>query len=188
MSNPYEASSGGDPHTLNKPLPAAQLPGMVGHIRIVAILMMIQGVLELLMAVYYVCFGIFFGEAFSQAVIENQQGGNPPPREFVTTMMTVTVFVLGACGLIPGVLHCYAGYRNFLFSNRTLGMIALAGGIVSLGTIYCCPTSMALLIYGCIVYQNQQVGKAFALTAEGYPPDAILTTFSRYRYEQEMNC
>lgn len=189
MSNPYEAPTGKDPRDLNKPLPPAQPPGLVSQVRVVAILMMIQGVFELLFAIYLGVFGLFFGGMMGQMMREDpnfQRGGGPPP-EFVEAMMTYMPVAMGVGGLLAGILHCYAGYRNFQFSSRTLGIVALVSGLLTISTFYCCPTAFALFIYGLIIYMNDQVAKAFEMTAEGYPPDAILATFSRYRYEQEMS-
>lgn len=187
MSNPYEATAAPTPLGTNKPLPPPEPPGLVGHVRIVAILMLVQGVLELLMAVYYVVFGLFFGASFSEAMLENpnfRQGQGPPP-EVMSSIMTATPIVMGFFGFVVGVLHVYAGYRNFLFQNRTLGIIALVGGMASIMTVYCCPTSFVLFIYGAIVYMNDSVARAFAMSSEGYPADAILFTFSGYRYQDE---
>lgn len=187
MSNPYESHF--EPRALpaNKPLPQQQPPGLVGHVRVVAILMIVQGILELLIAIYYVVFGIFFGSAFSEAMLQDpnfQQGQGPPP-ELMSGIMTATPIVMGFFGLAVGVLHVYAGYRNFLFRNRTLGIIALVGGLASIMTVYCCPTSFLLFIYGAIVFVNDSVSRAFAMAGEGYPTDAILFAFSGYRNDEE---
>lgn len=155
---------------------------MVGHVRIIAILLIVQGVLELLVSLYYCAFGLFIGPSLTNAMMENSQmqPGGGPPREFMSTVMTATWIVMAACGLVPGVLHCWAGFRNFMFRGRTLGIIALISSVVSMGTVYCCPTSVALLIYGLIVYLNGYVARAFDLANAGRRPEEILA----YRYEQ----
>ncbi|MBP89010.1 MAG: hypothetical protein CMJ64_20235 [Planctomycetaceae bacterium] len=184
MSNPYADPQ---PTAPSKPLPPPQPPGLVGHVRIVAVLMLVQGVLELLMAIYYAVFGIFFGSTLGEAMMENsgmRQAQGPPP-ELMSAIMTATPIVMGFFGFIVGVLHVYAGYRNFLFQNRRLGIIALVGGMASIMTLYCCPTSFLLFIYGAIVYMNDSVVTAFAMTSEGYPPDAILVTFTGYRNNEQ---
>ena len=185
MSNPYEATPDQQLVASPKALPPRQPPGLVGHIRVVAILMLVQGVLELLMAIYYVIFGILFGGMFGEAMMEHPdfQRGQAPPPEFMSAIMMGVPIVMGLVGFVVGVLHVYAGYRNFLFQNRTLGIIALVGGLASIMTIYCCPTSFMLFIYGAIVYLNESVAKAFAMAAQGYPADAILFTFSRQQHE-----
>jgi len=187
MSNPYEAPSEQQPSASTKPLPPPQPPGLVGHIRIVAVLMIVQGVLELLIALYLLVFGVFFGATFGEAMMESpdfRQAQGPPP-ELMSGIMTATPIVMGCFGFAVGVLHLYAGYRNFLIQNRTLGIIALVGGLASIMTIYCCPTSFLLFIYGAIVYMNDSVVKAFAMSSNGYPADAILFTFSGYRHGEE---
>lgn len=187
MSNPYEAPNDQVPQATTKPLPPPQPPGLVGHVRIVAILMIVQGVLELLLAIYFIVFGLFFGSTFGDAMMRDpnfRQGQGPPP-ELMSAIMTATPIVMGAVGFVVGVLHVYAGFRNFLFQNRMLGIIALVGGMASIGTVYCCPTSFMLFIYGAIVYMNASVTRAFDMAVEGYPSDAILFTFSGYRHTEE---
>jgi hypothetical protein len=187
MSNPYEAPIDYAPQATTKPLPPRELPGLVGHVRIVAILMIVQGVLELLMAIYFIVFGFFFGATLGEAMMKDpnfRQGQGPPP-ELMSAIMTATPIVMGSVGFIVGVLHIYAGFRNFLFQNRMLGIIALVGGMASIGTVYCCPTSFMLFIYGAIVYMNPSVVRAFGMAAEGYPSDAILFTFSGFRRAEE---
>jgi hypothetical protein len=139
------------------------------------------------MALYYIFLGIFFGATFGEAMMENsnfRQGQGPPP-EVVSAIMTATPIVMGFFGFVVGVPHVYAGYRNFLFQNRTLGIIALVGGLASILTVYCCPTSFLLFVYGAIVYMNESVARAFAMGREGYPADAILYTFSGHRYNEK---
>jgi hypothetical protein len=45
--------------------------------------------------------------------------------------------------------------------------VALVMGSISIGTCYCAPTSIALLVYGLIIYLNNSAVQAFALAKQG---------------------
>jgi hypothetical protein len=159
-------------------LPPAQEPGLVGHVRVVAILMMVQGTLEILMGFFWVTMAALFPTLTS--MMEGQQNQPPPPEEALWFII-VLYGGIGVVHLVVGILHAYAGYHNYSFKRRTLGIVALSSGVGTLFGCYCLPTAVALSVYGLIVYLNGPVGRAFTMGDEGYPGDAILVTFSRYR-------
>jgi hypothetical protein len=189
MSNPYESPPEviSSPSAVSRPLPPPQPPGLVGHIRIVAILMIVQGVLELLMGFFLI--GMSF---MAVTVMKDMFANNPampppgqgPSPEVMGNVLFGTYLSMGIAAFLLGLLHCYAGYQNFNFRGRMLGLIGSLGGLGAIITCYCLPTGIALCVYGLIVHFNASVAAAFQMQAEGFSADAILATFSRYHYEQ----
>ncbi|MCA9120296.1 MAG: hypothetical protein H6822_33350 [Planctomycetaceae bacterium] len=187
MSNPYEAPLGEIPmETGGGPLPPPQEPGMVGQVRIVSILMMIQGALDLLAGLGLIGMGFFMAFAMQEAFANNPQAqqGNGPPPETVVNMVSWIYGGLGAVVGSIGMLNLFAGYRNWKYKARTLGIISLVSGLGTIFSCYCAPTSLALCIYGLIVYLNASVASAFRMGEDGYTADEIAMTFSPLRQGQ----
>jgi hypothetical protein len=156
------------------PAPAGQ--GMVKHVTVICILMIIQGVLEALMGLGLVALGGFFPVMMQMEMQEVE----PPPdmsAEAVSWILLVTYGGLGVLTLIAAALHIIAGIRNYSFRNRVLGLVALAGGMVTMFTCYCAPTAVALGVYGLVTYLNPEVTQAFAMAESGRSRDEILGAF-----------
>ncbi|MEO8496056.1 MAG: hypothetical protein ABI614_13380 [Planctomycetota bacterium] len=187
MSNPYESPTGDFPNFSGAgELPPPQEPGMVGQVRIVSILMMVQGSLDLLAGLGLIGMGIVMSFVMRDAMMQNPQfqQGNGPSPDFMANMMAGIYGGLGVVIAIIGALSLFAGYRNFKFKSRTLGIISLVAGLGTVITCYCAPTSLALCIYGLIVYLNAPVAAAFRMGEEGYSGDEIAMTFSPVRFGQ----
>jgi hypothetical protein len=88
-------------------------------------------------------------------------------------------FLLGLLLLLPGALKIWAGILNRKYRGRVMGMVALVSGILMLAPSVCnwlaAPTWIALLVYGMVVYLNQDVRAAFRLGRRGYTVDQIGT-------------
>jgi hypothetical protein len=151
-------------------------PGLVRHVLPVAILMIVQGSLELLMAVMFVALTVAVPFMFPDGGAAQELRAGPPPGVFKSLMMAA-YGVMGAGGLIAGVLHVTAGVFGLRFRRRTLGIVALTVGMASITTIYCAPTAIGLAIYGLITYFNPAVVAAFALGDAGVPPSDIRARF-----------
>jgi hypothetical protein len=150
---------------------------MVKHVPIVAILMIVQGCLETLMGLMLVAMGGFFPVMMQ---MEMQQQENRPqelPPEAMTWILLVVYGGLGLLTLVAAGLHIFAGIRNLKYRSRTLGLIALAGGMVTVFTCYCAPTSIALGVYGLVTYLNAEVTQAFALGESGRTRQEIEAAF-----------
>lgn len=147
-------------------------PGLVRHVMPVAILMIVQGSLELLMAL------IFLGLTFAVPFMFPDGGAaaGPPPGMIRPIMMAV-YGVMGAGGLVGGVLHVIAGVFGLRFRRRMLGVVALTVGIASITTVYCAPTAIGLAIYGLITYLNPAVVAAFGLGDAGVPAADVRARF-----------
>lgn len=184
MSNPYEAPTGDMPFEMGgRSLPPPQEPGMVGQIRIVSILMMVQGALDLLAGLGLIGMGFFMAFAMKEAMMENpqMQQGNGAPPEIMVNMVSWFYGGLGVVIGLIGALCIFAGYRNWQYKGRTLGIVALVAGLGTIFSCYCAPTSLALCIYGLIVYLNAPASSAFRMGEEGFTGDEIAMTFSPLR-------
>ena len=148
---------------------------MVRHVPVVAVLMMVQGGLELLMGLGLVAMGGFL--PVMMRMDEMQGGADGPPPEMIGWMMLGIYGGLGLLALVAAGLHLFAGLRNYRFRSRTLGLVALAGGMVTVFTCYCAPTSIALGVYGLVTYLNPEVGQAFAMGQAGKNRNEIQATF-----------
>lgn len=155
--------------------------GKASHVPIVAILMMVQGGLEVLFAGYVMAMGVFMAVFVGSAAAGQPPSVQGPPPEMVGWVMGGIYLVFGA-GLMAGaILKLFAGYRNYRFRGRTLGMVAMFSGLVTVFGCFCFPTALALLIYGLIVYLDQQTVYAFQLGDQGQTPEQIKSHLERYR-------
>jgi hypothetical protein len=177
MDNPYqspEASlepSHGCPFTKEY----ERRPGLVRHVRVVAVLMIVQGVLELLMGLVFVAITAFLTLPMQERM---QRAGQMEAQPEVFWIMMATYVGMAGAAVIAAGVHLAAGLQNYRFRGRTLGIVALACGMLALFTCYCLPTAAALGVYGLIVYLNDEVSEAFRMGEAGRTPSEILTIFS----------
>jgi hypothetical protein len=172
MENPYQSPE--EPSVAGWG-PNQRPQGLVGHIRVLAILMIVQGSFEVLMALLYGTMAVVMGSVMSQPGMQQQQGGPPPEQFFWITLVMYGAFAIAA--LIAAILHIVAGIKNYRFRGRVLGIVALAGGALTLFTCWCLPTAIGLGVYGLIVYLNGPVTEAFRMGEDGCSPDKILSAF-----------
>ena len=156
--NPYQApqSASAEPST------AWGGGGLARQVAVVAILMMVQGGLEMLIGVFFLIFG---GTMAVYARQEEVQQG---------LAFGGVSGVMGMAGIMTGLLHVVAGWQNYFFRRRWLGILALFTGLVSLLTCYCFPTSLVLMIYGLIVHASGQTAWAFELGRRGMSREQIM--------------
>jgi hypothetical protein len=175
VENPYQSPQGSG----GVPFSEGGSGGLGSHIRIVAILMMIQGGLELMMAVLLLIMGGMMPGVFGAMGAGAPAGPRqpPPPPVNMGWVLGGIYLGLGVVLLVGAVLKLVAGWRNFYFRGRVMGFVALSSGLVTLLTCYCFPTALALFIYGLIVYLNGQSTRWFALGARGAVVDEIVTTW-----------
>lgn len=159
-------------------VPAAAGRGMTRHVPVVAILMMVQGGLELLAGLGLVGMGVFMMFMMRMEEVRGRGAGPPdmPPEAFGWIMLGM-YGGMGLIALAAGGLHLWAGLRNYRFRSRTLGFVALAGGLATVFTCYCAPTAIALGVYGLITYLNYEVAQAFAMGEAGRTREEILAVF-----------
>lgn len=155
-----------------------QKRGLVGHVRPIGVLMVVQGGLELLMGLGLLGLGIFLPSAIQEEMAENPgPSGSGTQGAAFLVMMLVVYGGLGLLNSVAGALHIYAGCRLFQFRSRTIGIVSLAGGCLTVLSCYCAPSAIALAVYGLIVLLNHEVTLAFAMSEAGYPPETVLETF-----------
>jgi hypothetical protein len=128
--------------------------GLIGHVRIVALLMIVQGVLELGFGALMLASGAMF-LGVREPELAHLQG------------LAVLCLALSVPGIIGGILHLWAGPANWQFRRRKLGIAALGVGLTAMFTVYCAPTGIALAVYGLIVYLNDSVTVAFEMGEHG---------------------
>jgi hypothetical protein len=148
---------------------------VVNQVTVVAILMIVQGFLEVGMGLVYIVMAFVMPVFFQQVQMQQQgQGGAQPglPPGFAQ-IMTGVYGGMGAAGFFAGVLRVVAGFRNIGYRGRVFGIVSMFFGLLSLGTCYCSLTSVGLLVYGLIVYFNGDVIRAFELGERGVPSDEI---------------
>jgi len=181
MENPYQSPEA----PLQPPIaappadPFQRPPGLVRHVRVVAILMIIQGVLETLGGLVLIAMGLVMPWLMTQQGQNMPVAPGQPPAE---TFFWILTFVYGGMGIVVlavAALHVVAGLRNYRFRSRTLGIVAMASGVLSLFMCYCLPTAVAIGVYGMIVYLNHEVAEAFRMGEAGSSASDILAAFGR---------
>lgn len=150
-----------------EPVPAGVSPlgrGLVGHVPLVAICLIVQGVLEILFGLFLIACGLFF-----------MLSGDPE----LAGMQPLAMMFIGVSlpALLCGLLRLVAGIFNLRYRSRILGMAALCVGLLTMITGYCAISSMALAVYGLIVYLNDSVVAAFAMGDSGKSGTDIQAAF-----------
>lgn len=140
--------------------------GLVGHVPIVATLMLVLGFGELLMALF--CF--FFAMLMLALPLEASGGANP-------LLIAAFYGVFGLAAGAVGLLRLLAGYFNLTYRKRGLGIASLGIGLMTVFTGFCAPTSIAMAVYGLVVYFNDSVALAFALGDAGKTRSEIDSAF-----------
>jgi len=185
------AFGGDNPFGDNDPYksPAIQTPGSygmapgpnkVGQIRLVAILSMVQGVLELLYGAMMASVGVFMPALMANAAKNdpnfNRNPAGPSP-EFFENFAFWMYMGFGIASAVVGLLRIVAAIQNYRLRGRILGIVAMVVGVVNVIACYCVPTAIGLLIYGLIVYLSPEVIAAFRMRDEGEEVDAIFKKF-----------
>jgi hypothetical protein len=140
---------------------------IVSQIRVVAILMIVHGFLCVFLGIGLAAMSFFLPNlivAQQQKMQPQLEGANPQQMQ---TMFVAVYSGMAAAGIIPGLLQIIAGIANLRLKGRIFGIVALVSGLLSMGTCYCTPTAVALLVYGLIIYLNETTKQVFALGAEG---------------------
>ena len=126
--------------------------GLIGHVPVVAWLMIVQGVLELLLGM--MCLGVAILILFA------------PDKAFSADDRRIIAIIYGFIAvpsLATALLHMVAGIYGLFYRRRRLGITALAIGLATVLTGICALTGIPLAIYGLIVYLNDSVVAAFHL-------------------------
>jgi hypothetical protein len=148
---------------------------MLGQVRTLGILMIVQGTLAAALGVIYLI------AAPGVWVIGPMLRGSLPGSddEGFLVFATTVYLVLGIPVLIAGIMNVAAGVRILNTRGRIFAIVALFTNIIPLFTCYCTPTSLGLMIYGLIILFQADVAGAFRRVAAGGLPDPDKAPFSR---------
>src|SRR5678816_2439907 len=102
------------------------------QIKVVAILLIVEGSLEILAGIFLCIMGPVMMEMF-RAAPPPSTGGAPPQPELIGGMY----IGMGVITLIAAIPKIVAGIRNVSLKSRTLGFIGLGSCVLSLGSCYC---------------------------------------------------
>jgi hypothetical protein len=180
--NPYGASAheyAGPPPALTIGLPIGLKRGLVTQVPILGVLMVIQGVLELIMSA-----GIFFYAFFMPMIFDemrrdaarNNQPAPPLPAE-MESLLAIGGTALGVIIAVVAIVTILAGARLIVYRSRVLGVTSACLGLLMLPTCYCFPTALGIAIYGMIVLLNPSVQLAFELRKTGHSVRDIQRAF-----------
>jgi hypothetical protein len=177
MENPYQSpEEPSGPFAASVPEGSFPRPaGLVRHVRVVAILMIVQGALELGMAVLLGVLAVIVPQMAAQAASSHPQDSLPP--ETFLQIMTFTYGGMAAVTLVAALLHIIAGVRNYRFRGKVFGIVAIACGVLTAMSCYCLPTAVGLGVYGLIVYLNEGTAEAFRMGESGVTATQILDAF-----------
>lgn len=139
------------------------------QIKVVAILLMVEGALEV-MAGIFLCIMGPMAIAMFRASPPPSAGGPAPQPELIGGMY----IAMGVVTLIAAIPKIVAGIRNVSLKSRTLGFVGLGSCVLSLGSCYCSLFALGLGIYGLIVYVNERSAEAFRLVESGMTPEQAI--------------
>ncbi|MFZ1936355.1 MAG: hypothetical protein WCB27_23305 [Thermoguttaceae bacterium] len=125
MDNPYQSpEEPGTPFGSGSPMDGNRRQrGLVNHVRAVAILMLVQGGLEVFAALVFAVFAVVIPALLRNQEIWQRPPPNPPP-EYVFWIMIAVYGVMAMAALVVAILHIMAGVRNYRFRGRVLGIVA----------------------------------------------------------------
>jgi hypothetical protein len=183
MENPYQSPSPTPDFSdraapTSAVVPGQRTRGLVGHVRVVSILMIVQGILSLLMGLMLGAMAIFMGAVFTFDPPPGANNGDGPSPMVFGMIMGGTYLGMGLAGIIPGIMQIYSGFKTYQFQKRTLAIVSVCSGMATVLTCYCSVTAIALMIYGLIVLLDQSVREAFELAKQGHSADQIDLMFN----------
>ncbi len=173
FDNPYQSPANDDPAPLEilSDEEATFDPRTIGkakYVPWVAILLLIHGALMFLAAIALIVVITIMVPNITQQIekqqeAQRQQNPNGPQltKEGTATMLYAMYGSVAAIVSVIGIIDIYAGIRNYGYHNRTLGIITLVLNMGSILTCWCAPLSIALMIFGMIIYLSPESDRAF---------------------------
>jgi hypothetical protein len=166
MDNPYESPGFGQ-FDSDQPLPPGSIVGKAKQIRPIAILLILQGVATVVAGIALAIFMVKMTDdpKFRQGFIEQQQENPNLPPDFAEKMldwMKTGYVAYGAALGVIGVFGVIAGGMNYNYRGRIAGILAMVANLASVMACWCFPSSVALLIYGLIIYLSADAERAFS--------------------------
>jgi len=153
----------------------------VGHIRTFAILNLVQGLMEATLGLGLTGLGVLFpiiGRMEEVKKAQLEQGTNPEQMFWAIAAIYLT---MGLMALVSGILRTVAGVQNYRLRGRTLGLVSIIVGVAPIFTGICAPTSIAILVFGLIIYLDPAVKSAFDLVKQGRTAAQVLAMFNPHQ-------
>jgi hypothetical protein len=162
-SNPFQSPQAPRPDFDVAPGFDPRVVGRARQVPVVAALLVANGVLLCVIGIGYIALATFvtnqlIDQVVAQEKLQGRDGAFPPAVRWI---VFGTWAGLGALGLVDGLVGIVAGIRNYRYRGRTLGIVALIGGLGTILFFWLMPLSIALLIYGLIIYMSQDGSRAF---------------------------
>jgi MFS family permease len=153
---------------------------MVPQVRIIGILMIVNGVLCILYGFVLMAMGPFMQSVFAM------QGAQAPPQQQaqiqqMQQMMKIFVWVYAALGIANaagGIVNIAAGIPAMRYRRRTFVIVGLLANVATFASCYCLPTSLGLMIWGLIVMFQKETAEAFRMGDAGRSVDEIKSRFA----------
>ena len=166
--NPYEVPNVVDEATVGPAAPNER--AMFAQLQVVGILQVVAGGMELLVATLYACTTAFY-------LFVNNDGGDlfgGGPQ----LLLLIYASIWGGVS-ISGCLRIASGIGSFYYRYRTLMLVSLVLGFVSVLTCYCAATAVPIGIYGLVVMLSPTAARAYAMRRAGLTPTQIRDAFNR---------
>ena len=127
----------------------------------VAALLLTQGALECLVSVGWLArpLGLLYKGAMEPDFPSHGLDRWPPQLLVVASLL-----------LASGLVKVAAAFQNLSYRNRRLGIVALWSAVLSLPTVWCAPSGIALLAYGLLVYRSREAAALFGEAAQPGDP------------------
>jgi uncharacterized membrane protein HdeD (DUF308 family) len=180
MSNPYQPSPFDSKQFQDQPAlgPAATAgsSNWVKQVRIFAVLNAVQGILETLIGFMAAGGGVIFPLITRTDEFQKAQAAEDITPEQI---MAIGIFylVIGIALLASGILRIVAGFQNYRFKGRVLGIVSVFVGIAPVFTGCCAPTAIALIVFGLLILLDPAVIAAFQMARAGRSIGQILAAF-----------
>lgn len=143
---------------------------MTARVQTVAVLLIVQGALEVALGLMLSGMGLLLAAGWA---------GAPFSLRAVPAESAVAFTILGPTLLLAGGLKAVYGIQNHRYRGRLGGIVALASGALSLPSCCCAPSALALLAYGVYVYLSPEARRAFQMGEQGLSPEWILSSRGR---------
>src|SRR4051812_46086318 len=133
MSNPYQTPAFDPKQFQDQPIyvtAAASDYGWVGQVRVFAILNAVQGILEIPMGCFITGMGVVLPAMIRMEKAKNPGGGQISSNDAMMFWVLSLVYVaVGLPVLSSGILRIVAGWKNYRFQGRTVGMVSIIAGL-----------------------------------------------------------
>ena len=151
----------------------------VRQVSVVASLMIVQGALMVLFALFCAGYALFVDNIETLLPAQEQAEFRKALPEGQRVILTSMFGLIGGASGILSILFITAGCMNLGLHYRGFGIATLLMGLGTMLTCYCAITGVPLTIYGLIIYFNPAVGEAFRMRKSGMTKQEVLATFVR---------